>query len=638
LDVPSGVARFAEFELDGGRYELRKGDRVLKLEKIPMELLTLLVESNGQLVTRDQIIERIWGRDVFLDTEHGINTAIRKIRLALGDNPEQPRFVQTVTGKGYRFIPRTIEISEGGNGSATIPDPPSAVEAPNVIGTKPLLEQGSPWPRVTMLALSCALAVTLIAHFAWRPTHALLSSMVGPVDRPSRSDIKFLAVLPLDNLSGDPGQEYFADGMTDELITMLAKNSRLRIVSRTSVMQYKGVHRPLPEIARELGVDGILEGSVARAGDRVHMTIQLVHAPSDMQVWAESYDREANDAASLPREAAQAIAKQLHSAVVQATPARVVLPEAHDAYLQGRSYWFAGNYERSKEYFEKAIQLQPDYALAWDGLGDSYGARAVEGQIPSREAFAKEEQYARKALGLDNSLAEAHNSLAAFYFFNAWDCHKAEAESLRAIELNPNYAEARHIHSHILLVMNREEEAIQEQKRSSELDPFARPGALGKTYFYARQYDASIKELSVRAEIQPQDIALQLLLFEAYWFKGMEKEADQHLEQTFAAEGDKQSVSAVQRALERGVTPAAGELFLKQDQDRARKQYLSSTHLAFDYAMLERKEETVVALEHAYRERDPWLVFLQKEPVFDFLHSDERYRALVEKMGLQPAY
>jgi DNA-binding winged helix-turn-helix (wHTH) protein len=180
LDVPSGVARFAEFELDAGRYELRKGDRVLKLEGIPMELLTLLVESNGQLVTRDQIIERIWGKGVFLDTEHGINTAIRKIRLVLGDNPEQPRFVQTVTGKGYRFIIPTIEISEGGNGSATGTDSPSAVDAHNAIGSRPVLEQKRRWPRFSMLALGCVLAISFVAHFAWRRTHAALSSNAAP--------------------------------------------------------------------------------------------------------------------------------------------------------------------------------------------------------------------------------------------------------------------------------------------------------------------------------------------------------------------------------------------------------------------------------------------------------------------------
>ena len=228
--------------------------------------------------------------------------------------------------------------------------------------------------------------------------------------------------------------------------------------------------------------------------------------------------------------------------------------------------------------------------------------------------------------------------MAVFYLFSGWDWPKAEAESRRAIELNPNYADARHIHSYILSVMNREDEAVQEQKRASELDPFGRPQALGRAYLQARRYDAAIDELRVRAEIQPQHVFIQFFLFEAYWFKGMKKEAVHSLQQLFVAEGDKRSAAAVQRALERGIEPVPGALFLKQDQDRARKQYLSSIHFAFDYAMLQRKDDTIAALEQDYLEHDPYLVFLQREPVFDFLHSEDRYRALVRKMALPPAY
>jgi predicted Zn-dependent protease len=228
--------------------------------------------------------------------------------------------------------------------------------------------------------------------------------------------------------------------------------------------------------------------------------------------------------------------------------------------------------------------------------------------------------------------------MAAFYFFNRWDWQKAEAESLRAIELDPNYAEAHHIHSYILSTMNRDDESVQEQKRSTELDPFARPEALGTAYLRARQYDAAIDELRVRAEIQRQDPYIHFLLFDAYWLKGMKREAAQHAEQIFLLGGNKQSAEAFRRAWERGGHAAVGEIFLKQDQDRARKRYLSPIHLAYDYALLQRKEETLRALEDSFRERAPLLVFLQKWQVFDFLHSDERYRALVRNIGLPPAY
>jgi TolB-like protein/DNA-binding winged helix-turn-helix (wHTH) protein len=621
--VVATVFEFGDFKLDCDRFELYRCGCTVKLERKPMELLILLASRNGRLVTRTEIAERLWTREVFVDTEHGINTAIRKIRTVLRDDRDQPRFLLTVTGKGYRFI-----IQKDGTASAieTLPGVRTA-PPPQVLPVKRRVW----WPVVgATIAVSLVVGTVLGFKVGGFGRHIFARNEIGPIHS--------IAVLPLANLSGDPSQDYYADGMTDELITALAENRTWRVVSRTSAMQYKGASRPLREIAQALGVDGILEGSVSRSANHVHINLQLIYAPSDTHVWAQSYDRDLEGALSLPGELSQIIASQAMVASSPAQPQRQISPEAHDAYLQGREYWFRSNYPRSKEYFEKAIQLQPDYALAWDGLGDSYGASAVEALTPAREAFEKEERYARKALALDDSLPEAHNSMAAVYFFSVWDWHKAEAESLRAIELNPNYAEAHHIHSYILSVMNRDEEAVQEQKRANELDPFARPEALGRAYIHARQYDAAINDLRVHAEIQPKESLVRFFLFETYWFKGMKKEAAQQMEQMFTAEGDRRSAEGVEQALERGVEPAEGELLLKQDQDRTLKPYVSSIHLAYDYAFLKRKEEALDALEDAFRERDPWMVFLQKEPVFDFLHSDERYRALVRKMGLPPAY
>ena len=270
--MPDSVVRFADFELDGGRYELRRGDRIVKLEKIPFELLFLLVEAEGRLVTREQIAERLWGKDVFLDVEHGVNTAIRKIRRALGDDPEAPRFVQTVTGRGYRFIAEIQGIARHeGNGRNGSPNSVIAESAP-ARGAAPTLP---PAPRpVPATADRAAPQRSWRLAAGWLGAGTLILLLVLIVlnvhgwrdrllPRNANPRIQSIAVLPLENLSGDPAQDYFADGMTDELITMLAKNTGLRITSRTSVMQYKGVHRPLPEIARELGVDGILEGSIA---------------------------------------------------------------------------------------------------------------------------------------------------------------------------------------------------------------------------------------------------------------------------------------------------------------------------------------------------------------------------------------
>ena len=284
--MANGIVRFSEFELDRGRYELRRGDRTLKLEKIPMDLLLLLVDADGHLVTRDEIIERIWGKDVFVDTEHGINTAIRKIRLALKDDPDQPRFVQTVTGKGYRFIapvtvePHTPANGNGASGAAagTIVPPVANLSSNPATAPVPPPDRASAFRPIAWAILGVLVVVATLVAFNVRG----LRDRLRP--QPAKHSIQSLAVLPLENLSGDPKQEYFADGMTDEIITMLAKNPSLRVVSRTSVMQYKGAHRPLRDIARELGVEGILEGSVERQRDRVHLNAQLIHAGATVAV------------------------------------------------------------------------------------------------------------------------------------------------------------------------------------------------------------------------------------------------------------------------------------------------------------------------------------------------------------------
>jgi TolB-like protein len=478
------------------------------------------------------------------------------------------------------------------------------------------------------LAIVIAICVVVAAILISFLRHRIVRANQG-------SQIHSIAVMPLANLSGDAAQDYFADGMTDELITALAKNRNLRIVSRTSAMQYKGVKRPLPDIARELNVDGILEGSVSRVGNRVHTTVQLIHAPSDTHIWAESYDRDLSEVIFLPEELSQTIAKEVKAAVSPPTRERSISPEAHDAYLQGLYFWYRGDFDHSKQYFQKAIDLQPDYAAAWAGLGDSYGVRAG-GDTPPQAAFAKNEEYSRKALELDDSVAEAHKSMAALYLFHAWDWNRAEAEARRAIELNPNLAAAHHLRSYILFALNRNAEALQEQKQATEIDPFAQPWHLGRAYLYLRQYNAAINELSARAAVQ-KVVGIEFILSDAYRFKGMNKEAARHVELGFLAEDDQHSAEAVRRAFDQGGYRAVAEWLLRRDQDKARKEYVSPFFLALDYARLERKDDTLHFLEGAFQERSPEMVFLQKRPHFDFLHSDLRFQALVRKVGLPPA-
>jgi TolB-like protein/DNA-binding winged helix-turn-helix (wHTH) protein/Tfp pilus assembly protein PilF len=646
--VTATVYEFGDFKLDCDRFELYRAGRSLKLERKPMELLVLLATRNGHLVTRAEIAEHLWDKEVFVDTEHGINTAIRKIREALNDDPAQSRFVQTVTGKGYRLIGSVVEVrpllAEGesrpssggrnrrlGDSGAT---PTLRVEAAlandteshGVVGTQSSTESR----RWIWAALAAFAFLVIVISLGAR---GLRDRFRGRV---AGSTISSLAVLPLDNLSGDPAQNYFADGMTDELTTMLAKNSTVRVVSRTSAMQYKGVHRPLREIAQELGVDGILEGSVERIGDKVHMTIQLIEAPSDTHVWAESYDRDANDVVSLPREAAQAIAKRLNSAVPHPTPVRYVSPEAHDAYLRGRYVWFIGNNNEAGRYFRKATELQPDYALGWAGLADYYGQGVFGAGLDPKDSLLPQEEAARKAVELDDSLVQGHLSLGAALFFQ-WKWALADQEIARAIELDPNYAEAWHFRAKTRAALGRPAEAIEFQKKAMELDPFARPFAMALTYIDVRQYDAAIKDARMRLETNPQEVSLHWVLTEAYRRKGALKEAAEEWEKSMLLGGDTGngiSAATIHRAYEKGGYRGVLLEQLSYLKQKSATQYVSPLDIALQYAQLGDKEKTLSLLEDGYRERSPLLVWIQTDPAYDFLHGDERYRSIIQRVGL----
>jgi len=608
---------FGDYELDPARFELRHNGDPVKLERIPMELLILLVEKDGAVVSRQEIVDRLWGKDVFVDTEHGINTAIRKIRTVLKEDAEKPKFVQTVPGKGYRFVGA---VSNGE--LAAIPEPVRPVEPIPAPPTSPSRLRGK---------LIAAVLVTLVVL-------AGLIVWYRQTDKHRSTKIRSIAVLPLANLSGDPAQDYFSDGITDELITMLARNTSLRVVSRTSVMQYKGVGRPLREIARALGADSILEGSVSRAGDPVHVTVQLIRAADDSHIWAESYDRDAKAVFSLPAEIAESVGGKLGAAGSAIRAQRYISPEAHDAYLHGRYFWFAENYDRALEYMKQAVQMQPDYAAAWAGLSDSYIVRAVAGMAPAQEVRAEVFSATKKALELDEASAEAHNAMAAYYLFLEWNWKMADAESQRAIQLNPQFAEAYHLRSYILFAMNQPEESTSAQQRSTELDPFARPWALGRNYMSRRHYDAAIKELQLRKDAQPKEVWTRFTLAHTYGLKGMSKESVQEIAEGFRLSQREKVAAEVEQVFRKGGARAVSQWFLDRDLAHGRRGYVSPVGLAVDYADLGRKEEALAMLEAGYRERSAQLIFLQYMPVLDFVHDDPRYRAIVEKLSMPPAY
>jgi tetratricopeptide (TPR) repeat protein len=369
------------------------------------------------------------------------------------------------------------------------------------------------------------------------------------------------------------------------------------------------------------------------------MTAQLIHVASDTHVWAESFDRDFSDVGTLQNELARAVAKQVGATTSQSDSLdHRIRPEAHDAYLLGRYYWFGDDPEKSRGYFQKAIDLQPDYAAAWSGIADSVALGAIEGKIPPDIVMPKAEAAAKKALELDDRSAEAHNSMAAMLLFYRWNWEAAERESARAVELNPSLAEAHHLRAYTLRPLNRMDESLQEERKAMELDPFARSAALGIALIRARKFDAALDEARMRSAAQPNNADLHDLLSSAYFLKGMEKEAEEESELFLRLAGEKEQLAKQVRVYHGGGMRAVLQWRVDELKRKAAKQYVSPSLFADAYAALQRKQETIHYLEESYRQRAPHLVFLQSDPSFDFLHSDERYRAIVKSMGLFQAY
>lgn len=611
----TGLLRFGVFELDGRAGQLTRNGVRVRLAQQPFRVLCVLLSHPGEIVTREELHKLLWPADVFVDFDHGLNKSVQKIREALSDSPESPRYVETIPRVGYRFIAPVTEVSP------TRPPSPAEPETAGIPDSFATARTRKIWPR---LALAGCVAILILAG-GW----------VIARRRAAARPIRSLAILPLDNLSGDPNQEYFADGMTDELTTMLVRDSTLRITSRTSVMQYKGARKPLPEIARALNVDAVLEGSISRSKNQVHMTLQLIRAETDAHLWAESYDRQDNDIAALPEEAAKAIASRLNRVSPHRAAARYVKPEAHEAYLRGEYAWMIGRNEDAGKYFKKAIEMQPDYALGWAGLAEYYTGGALDGYMDPREALPQGEAAARKAVELDDSLAEVHANLAASAFFNHWDAAESLKEIIRATELDPEYWQAYHLHAKILCALGRNDEAIAVQKQSTAINPFGHPGAMAEIYLCTRHFDAAIQDGGMRLKDYPMAADILTGLAYAYHWKGMDKDAVEMLAREISAEGDPGLASAVRRAFETGGYAAVVRCRLAALEKQAKSERVSTFALAEMHGMLGEHDKTLALLEQGARERDPLLLFLIKpDPAFDFLHGEPRYRSLVQQMGL----
>jgi TolB-like protein/DNA-binding winged helix-turn-helix (wHTH) protein/Flp pilus assembly protein TadD len=626
--------RFGVFEVDLRAGELRKHGLQVRLQEQPFQVLAMLLEHPGQVVTREELQKKIWPADMFVDFDHGLNKAINKIRDALGDSAESPRFVETVARRGYRFLAevRPVDIPVRG------PEPP--VEAPSQAkrrGPADLSDAAAGRKRVAG-PLAWGFSVLVVV---------LLSSIAWTLYSRSRTSppIRSLAVLPLESLSGDASQDYFADGMTDELITDLSQISALRVISRTSVMPYKGVRKPLAQIARELNVDAVVEGTVLRFGNQVRITAQLIEARADKHLWAHDYEGDLQDALALQNQVARAIAEHIRIRLNPQEDAalkgkRVVNPEAYVSYLKGRYFWnkrTANGLNAAVAYFNQAVDEDPNYAQAYSGLADTY---ALLGDwqyavMTPREAFPKAKAAAVKALQLDNGLGEAHNSLAFCLDGFDWDFESAEREFRRAIELNPGYATAHHWYAWHLALVGKNAEAVAEMRKAQNLDPLSLiiNADLAELLLIAHSYDESILQSRKTIEMDPNFGLAHNQLAQAYLQKQNTHEAIAELQKAIQLSGDSPTCTAnLARAY-----AAAGERnealqLLRDLKQQSQPGFSHASEIAMVYTALGDQNQAMIWLEKGYQERFNPGVLLR--PGFDPLRSDPRFEQLERRIGL----
>src|SRR3989475_1151629 len=622
----TSVVRFGTYEIALHSGELRKAGVRIRVQQQPLRLLEILLEHPGEVVTREELRSRIWPNENFGDFDQAVNVAIAKLRGALGDSADNPRYIETLPRRGYRFIAdvavvnRPIDKMEFVHaGASSGKEDRAPLEVAGKAAPKRLAWQHA-WKT---LGLALVLLILIVWIFRWRsrPPGNILSS----------SSVRSLAVLPLENLSSN-SEDSFADGMTDELITDLAQISALRVISRTSVMPYKGVRKPLPQIARELNVDAVVEGTVLHSGKQVRITAQLIRAPADKHLWAESYEGDVSDTLALQKKVARAIVEQIR---IKLTPqedavlenVKVVIPKVYEIYVKGRYFWnkrTCDGLKKATYYFSQAIESEPNYSLPYSGLADIY-------QLSDHPQLAREE--VQKALDLDDKLPEAHNSLARLlYLFNR-DWEGAAREFKRALELDHNYAPAHHWYSMYLALEGRKEQALAEAEKAYELDPLSPVvGAnLAKILQEVGQNDKAIEQAKKTLDLEPDSAVTHAVLGIVYEDKRMYAEA----------------ITEYKRALQLGGPPGEMRGLLgyacavsgnRTDAEKIiaelKALWPGHTHAALDLAVvfsgLGDKENALYWLEKAQKMHVSDLIGIRQDSHFVEVRSDPRFQALVQ--------
>ncbi len=603
---------FGRFELDLSSGELHNNGRKTSLPPKSFEILRTLAEHPGEVVTRDELRTKLWSANTYVEFDDGLNHAVQKLRQVLGDSAERPQFIETLPRHGYRFIA-----------------PVDAAHRP-----KPVKQAPRGRRFVIMAAVLVALAAVLIVVNMWSWRARLLGGRGEP-------PIRSLAVLPLSNLSGDPQQDYFADGMTDALITDLAKLHEVKVISRTSVMQFKDVRKPLPEVARALGVDGILEGSVQRSGTRVRITVQLIRGPSDTHLWAESYERNTHDVLTLQGEIAQAVAREIKVALTpeestHLTRARPVNPEAYELYLKGQYHYYKWNpedFQKAVDYFQKAIAADPHWAPPYAALANTYGWLWIAGALPPQEALPRFNAALQTAQEIDNTLPEVHYTLAASAYYYRWDWEEADREFRQALALDPSLVEARFEYAWFLSSMGRLPEAIAEGQRAVERDPLSVSAnlALGSIYSVARQDEKAIAQLQRTTTIEPNDSRTYEFLCGVYEQKGMFEDAIREYGKAMKLWGAGPDELA---ELERAYRQSGASGYWKWKLAEAKRRQVPY-EIAAVYAQLGDAHRATAWLVKAYEGHAWQMVQLKTFPVWDPVRSDRRFQELLRRMNFQ---
>jgi TolB-like protein/DNA-binding winged helix-turn-helix (wHTH) protein/Flp pilus assembly protein TadD len=622
------VIRFGSFAVDLRAGELRKQGTRIRLQQQPFRVLALLVEHPGEVVTRDELRQAIWPTTAFGSFDEGLDASISKVRSALGDSAEHPRFVETLPRRGYRFI-GTLE-------SAAPPSPPAPAGQ-----TAPAAKRTS---LVWVGGLTILAALALVTATGGRPAHLL--------GRAATSRVQAIAVLPLRNLSGDSAQDYFAEGMTEALTTKLGNNAGLRVISHTSAMHYKGTRATLPEISRELNVDAVIEGAVLRAGDRVRVTVQLVLTPSDRHLWAETYERDLRDVLGLQDAIANAIASEVQSRIapsthgpVPSTRTRPVDPDVYDLYLRGRAKWNARTlqgFREAIEYFEQAIHLDSSYAPAWAGLADAYAGLGAYNFLAPKVAFANAKAAAQRAVQLDETLSEAHVPLALALLHLDWSWSAAEQEFRRAIALNPNNAFAHEAYGHLLTHRGQFGAALGEKQRALAIDPLSPNSqhAIGATLYKAGRYDEALRYLREVPDPNADSENRHRLTAAIYERQGKLGEAMAEWVTALRIGGKEDLAASVEQAYRASSYATAKRTYLLGEVAEAERRALAPYpraqlwDVAADYALLGDKDRAFEWLTRSFREGEWEVTSLVVDDRLEGLRADPRFRELARRIGL----